>query len=231
MVFVIGHRGAPFYSPENTIESFKKAIEFGVDFIECDIHLSKDKKLVVIHDEKLERTTNGKGYVKDFTLKELRRLQVLGRSKIPTLREVLELKFPTMIELKSFNISGKYEIYPELVKETLKVMRSFKSKAIFISFDKRYLKELKKCPFKKMLLFSAFPSNLKKLKMLNLVGLGVKYTSLTSKNIKKAHENNFKILAWTINDEKNIKKILESKVDFITSDNPKLAVEIVRSKV
>lgn len=228
MVYVVGHRGAPFYEPENTIKSFKKAIEFGVDFIECDVHLTKDKKVVVIHDDTLDRKTNGKGYVKDFSLEELRKLSVEGKGKIPTLEEVLKLDFSIMIELKSFNVSGKYKIYPDLVKETLKLVENFKSKLIFISFDPRYLEELKNYPFERMLLSVVFPSDLNELRKLNLAGLGIKYTSLNFENIKKAHENNFKILAWTVNDEEEIKKILESKVDFIGSDDPKLAVKCIK---
>ena len=61
MVEVIGHRGAAGYEPENTIRSFKKAIAFGVDTIELDVRLTKDKKLIVLHDQELDRTTNGKG--------------------------------------------------------------------------------------------------------------------------------------------------------------------------
>ena len=72
MVRIIGHRGAMGYAPENTLESFKKAIELGCDAIELDVRLSKDGQLVVIHDAKVNRTTNGKGLVSEKTLKELK---------------------------------------------------------------------------------------------------------------------------------------------------------------
>lgn len=230
MTYIIGHRGAPKYEPENTIESFKKAIEFGADFIECDIHLTKDNRVVVIHDHTLNRTTIGRGYVKDFYLEELKRVLIeKTNSRIPTLEEVLELNFPTVIELKSFQDSaGKYMIYPGLVNKILELVRGFKPRIIFVSFDQRYLEELRGCLFDKMLLSSSFPINLDKIQRLNLIGLGIKYNALNSENIKKAHENNFKILAYTVNKKRKIKKMLKLGVDFIASDNSKLAVKCAK---
>ena len=74
MVLVIGHRGARCCAPENTIPSFRLALEAGVDGVEMDIHMTRDGEVVVIHDDTLERTTTGSGYVKDHTLRELKGL-------------------------------------------------------------------------------------------------------------------------------------------------------------
>ena len=73
-----GHRGYPAEHPENTLASFRSAIELGVDIIECDVHLSSDGDLVVIHDHTLERTTDGQGLVRDHTTAELRELDAGG---------------------------------------------------------------------------------------------------------------------------------------------------------
>jgi glycerophosphoryl diester phosphodiesterase len=81
----IGHRGAKGYEPENTLISFEKAIDLNVDGIELDVHLSLDGEIMVIHDETIDRTTNGKGFVKNFTALELKEFG------IPTLIEVLDL--------------------------------------------------------------------------------------------------------------------------------------------
>ncbi|HEY0583266.1 MAG TPA: glycerophosphodiester phosphodiesterase family protein, partial [Chloroflexota bacterium] len=70
-VWVVGHRGAMGHSPENTMASFERGLELGADWIELDVHLSQDGKLIVIHDETLDRTTNGRGRVRDHTLAEL----------------------------------------------------------------------------------------------------------------------------------------------------------------
>src|ERR1700680_3368268 len=71
---VIGHRGASAHAPENTMAAFRRAVEMGAGFIETDLHLSRDARFVAIHDATLERTTNGRGAVRDFTLAELREL-------------------------------------------------------------------------------------------------------------------------------------------------------------
>ena len=80
----IGHRGAKGYATENTLVSFQKAIELGVDGIELDVHLSIDGEIIVIHDDTIDRTTSQKGFVKDFTSTELEIL------KIPTLEAVVD---------------------------------------------------------------------------------------------------------------------------------------------
>ena len=99
---VFAHRGYSAKYPENTMAAFKAALKFNVDGIELDVHETKDGALVVIHDEKVNRTTNGKGYVKDYTLKQIKELDAgswfnknFKGEKIPTLKEVLQLVKPT----------------------------------------------------------------------------------------------------------------------------------------
>src|SRR6185369_17228462 len=86
----IGHRGASGYLPENSISSFRKAIELKADGIELDVHLCKSGEPVVIHDETVDRTTNGKGTVATLTLSQLRSLEIAPGETIPTLEEVLQ---------------------------------------------------------------------------------------------------------------------------------------------
>ena len=97
MSIILGHRGASGHAPENTLEAFKLAMDMGAEGFELDVHLSKDGELVVIHDETVDRTTNGKGLVWEKTLAELKELDACNKmeayrgAKIPTLREVYEL--------------------------------------------------------------------------------------------------------------------------------------------
>ncbi|MEO0143058.1 MAG: glycerophosphodiester phosphodiesterase family protein [candidate division WOR-3 bacterium] len=103
MIEIIGHRGARGIEPENTIRSFKKAIELKVDYIECDVHLTKDGHIVLIHDHTLDRTTNGTGYVNDYSFDAIRKLDAGKGEKIPTLQELIDLikgKVKAHIELK-----------------------------------------------------------------------------------------------------------------------------------
>src|SRR4051812_10295524 len=73
-VWIVGHRGAMGYRPENTLASYEHALQLGADWIECDCHLSRDGALIVMHDETVDRTTNGHGLVRDHTLAELKQL-------------------------------------------------------------------------------------------------------------------------------------------------------------
>ena len=96
-MLVIAHRGASGHAPENTLAAFRKSLAMGATFIETDLQLSRDARFVAIHDSTVERTTNGKGAVRDLTLADLRRLdagawfgsEFVGE-RIPTLEEVLD---------------------------------------------------------------------------------------------------------------------------------------------
>ena len=105
-IIKVGHRGAMGYEPENTLRSFKKALELGVDMIEFDVYVCKSGELVVIQDDTLERTTNGKGLVIEKTLAELKELDAGKEEKIPTLEEIMDLadkKVKINVELKGNN--------------------------------------------------------------------------------------------------------------------------------
>src|SRR3954452_5816424 len=109
-VHIIAHRGASGYAPENTIAAFDKALEIKTDYIEIDVQRSKDGKLVIIHDHKVDRTTNGTGYVRDLTYEQLKRLDAgswngpqFSGEKIPSFEEILDRyhgKIGILIELK-----------------------------------------------------------------------------------------------------------------------------------
>ena len=120
------HRGASGYAPENTLESFQKAIDLGADGIELDVQLTKDDQIVVIHDEILGRTCEGTGWVKDYTLEELRRFNYnktfpqVAHADIPTLREVYELMKPSGLTI---NVELKTGIvfYEELERKVIEL--------------------------------------------------------------------------------------------------------------
>lgn len=128
--FVWGHRGAPELMPENTLESFHAAINAGADGIELDVQLSSDNVAVVLHDDTLDRTTNGYGSVGQYTWKELSRLRIrngageLTTSKIPRLEEVFE-----SIEDSYLCIEYKYgpNDFPGLVERTLGIVRHYQA--------------------------------------------------------------------------------------------------------
>ncbi len=98
----VGHRGAKAYAPENTLASFSKAIEIGVDAVELDVRKTRDGELVVMHDADIKRTTNGKGLVSELTLAQIKAFSSGGET-VPTLGEALDFlggKVKVVIELK-----------------------------------------------------------------------------------------------------------------------------------
>ena len=113
----IAHRGASKQYPENTLLAFRKAIEQGVDYLEMDVHLTQDREIVIMHDETLDRTTNGTGFIWDQTLEELRKLDAGRGEPIPTLADVVELVRPTPVRLY---LELKYEIERDYTDKYLK---------------------------------------------------------------------------------------------------------------
>ena len=135
---VIGHRGAAGLEPENTLLAFKKALKLGVDELELDILPSKDGHLMVIHDDKIDRTTNGSGYVKNLTLSELKKLNAGKGEKIPTLNEVFDLIKNKNVIL---NIELKKSGYENKVVDLIKKYK-FEKKVLVISFVADAIKKI-----------------------------------------------------------------------------------------
>ena len=95
IMLIIAHRGASSEAPENTLIAFSKAVEIGADYIEFDIRLTKDKEIIIMHDENTKRTTGYDGLIKDMTLSELKKLNCGNEAidaEIPTLEEIINLK-------------------------------------------------------------------------------------------------------------------------------------------
>ncbi|NRU22051.1 glycerophosphoryl diester phosphodiesterase [Clostridium beijerinckii] len=144
------HRGASEYAPENTLEAFELAVAQGADGVELDVQLTKDGELVVIHDETIDRTSNGRGNVIEYTLKELKNFNFncsnpnYVYAEIPTLKEVYELLKPTNliinVELKTGIIF--YEGIEEKVLKLSKDM-DFEDRVIYSSFNHYTIKKIK----------------------------------------------------------------------------------------
>ena len=183
---IIAHRGIYDNKKifENSLEAFKKAIDKGYA-IELDLRLTKDNKIVIFHDDKLERLTNEKGYIKDKNFIELEKIKLINNSKIPTFKEVLDLvngKVPLLIELKS-NIKGA-----RLEKEVVKELKNYKGEYAIQSFNPRTILWFRifKRDILRGLLIS--PKTIKSLKLLNVCKpdfINVNKTLLDNKTIKE----------------------------------------------
>jgi glycerophosphoryl diester phosphodiesterase len=217
----IGHRGARAYAPENTITSFKKAIEIGVDAIELDVRKTKDNELVVIHDADVKRTTNGKGLVSELTLKEIKGFSAEGGEKIPTLEEALDFlrkKVKVFIELKEEGIE----------KQVLSIVheKGLGKNVVLVSFLEDALKKVRELDddICTGLIYATHRNPVKAALELKASYLLALYRFTHTANVQKAHENGLKIVVWTINNPEEAKEYAKKGVDGIASDKPDILV-------
>lgn len=219
----IGHRGAMGYEPENTLISFKKALELGVDAVELDVYVCKTGELVVIHDDKLDRTTNSKGYVIEKTFEELRSLDAGKGEKIPTLEEVLDLvdkKVIVNIELKGENTARPVS---ELLKKYMDD-KGWKGELFLVSSFNHY--EL--LSFHNLMpeirigvlitgILIGYAEFAEKLKVYS-VNLDKDFINIEF--VKDAHSRGMKVFVWTVDDFDDIERMKKLGVDGIFSNFP-----------
>lgn len=216
-ILKIGHRGAKGYVAENTLASFQKAIDLGADGIELDVHLSLDGKVIVIHDETVDRTTSGKGFVKDYSATELK---ALG---IPTLISVFELvnqKCFINVELKTYETANKVaELIEHYVAEKGWKYDDF----IVSSFDWNALQQVR---FQNDNIRIGVLTNtdiglaLAFAKFIKAYSIHPYYHLLTTKNVANMQTKNFKVYPWTINEPEDIIFVKSLNVDGIITDFP-----------
>lgn len=219
----IGHRGAKGYEPENTLIAFEKAINLGVDGIELDVHLSSDKELIVIHDETVDRTTNGKGEVNQLSLKELKALKIEITEKIPTLTEVLDLvnqRCFINIELKGI---GTAQPVLQLISHYTSEKNWDYNSFIISSFDWKMLEETHSLDSKikiGVLTEESIDKALAFAKKINAFSIHPDYELLSKENVILMQQNGFEVYPWTVNSENTIQKIKSYNVNGIISDFP-----------
>ncbi|WP_293871357.1 glycerophosphodiester phosphodiesterase family protein [Flavobacterium sp.] len=213
----IGHRGATGYSAENTLEAFQKAIELGVDGIELDVHLSLDGKVMVIHDDTIDRTTSGKGFVKDFSSQELTEFE------IPTLEAVFELinqQCFINIELKTFETAYKVV---ELIDYFVSEKNSNYADFIISSFDWNALQQIhflnEEIPIG-VLTNTDLELALAFAKFIKAYSIHPHYHLVTKENVIQMQSKNFKVFPWTVNEPSAITFVKSLNVDGIITDFP-----------
>jgi glycerophosphoryl diester phosphodiesterase len=216
-ILKIGHRGAKGYEPENTLISFGKAIDLNVDGIELDVHLSSDGEIMVIHDETIDRTTNGKGFVENLTSSQLKELE------IPTLIEVLDLanrRCFINIELKGI---GTTKPTADLIELYAKQKNWNYKDFIVSSFDWKMLEETQLLNPKiriGVLTEESISAALAYAKKINAFSIHPDYRLLTKDNVALMQKSGFEIYPWTVNSNEDIQKIKSFNVNGIISDFP-----------
>lgn len=222
-ILKIGHRGAKGYEPENTLLSFQKAIDLGVDGIELDVHRSNEGEIIVIHDEKINRTTNGEGFVTDFSLTELKFFRINETHTIPTLKEVLDLvnqKCFVNVELKG---NGTAKPVVALIEEYVLEKNWEYSHFIISSFDWNALKEVRSLNSKipiGILTHTDLDLAMAFAKFIKAETIHPHFHLLTKENTKQIQENGQLVFPWTVNEIENIQKMKLFNVNGIISDFP-----------
>lgn len=219
----IGHRGAKGHIAENTLESIQKALDFGVDAIEIDVHKCETGELVVIHDFTLDQTTNGSGEIAKKSLAELKALKVENKFRIPLLTEVLDLieeKCTINIELKGLNTAtATSEIIKKYIAE-----RNWKYEDFIVSsFQKNELFQMRKLDENVLLGILSKASVTEAIALGKLLKASAIHPSLgiiTRDNVKASHEAGFNVNVWTVNEPEHIARMQEFGVDGIISDFP-----------
>jgi glycerophosphoryl diester phosphodiesterase len=244
-ILVIAHRGGGGLWPENTMYAFARVVELGADIIEMDVHSTLDGELVVIHDDTMDRTTDGTGRVQEFTLAQLKELDAgytwtpdNGKSfpfrsrglTVPTLAEVFTA-FPDIamnIEIKQFQ--------PSIIAPLSRLIRDCKmtERVLIASVDTNTLREFRRvCP---QVATSAGEQETRSFYRMHLARLGrlckapahafqvPQYSGdrevVTRSFLKAAHGRNMEVHVWTINDAEDMRRLMSMGVDGIVTDYP-----------
>ncbi|MDI6755383.1 MAG: glycerophosphodiester phosphodiesterase family protein [Thermodesulfobacteriota bacterium] len=241
-VMVIAHRGFSGEAPENTLAAFQKAIETGSDMLELDVHLSKDKEVVVIHDETLERTTNGQGRVADHTLKELKKQDAGFRfgpqfsgERIPTLKEVLELaKGKILVNVEIKNPTHDRYLITELADRALQEVKNagMLNQVIFSSFNPVSLERIKAREPRAWVallyhndwIFLREVTRGQSFPVLNL-----RRNFLTKEKIAKIHQEGMLVNVYTVDSEEEIDRFIGWGIDGIITNQPDRLIKILQN--
>jgi glycerophosphoryl diester phosphodiesterase len=218
-VLRIGHRGAAGYAPENTLASIEKAISFGLDFVEVDVQRTNDGHLVILHDERVDRTTNGTGLVSEMPLRSLRKLDAGAGQGIPTLGEVLQTasgRIGLILELK---VQG-------LAAQTYKAVHrlAFTGPVIYASFIHGEMRSIREAD-PQALTIALFGRLMKKTpgtvaQSVQATHVGFNYKVVTKSLVETCHQRGLVVFVYTVNERQDIQKQKSLGVDGIISDFP-----------
>lgn len=234
---IIAHRGASSYAPENTLAAFQKALDFGADGIELDVRLSKDDIPVICHDASINRTSNGKGYIHELTVAELREFHFYGKFKrefskerIPTLEDVLKLigDKPITLNIELKNVPYMPKNLEHKVLE-LVYKYNFRNRVIYSSFDHELLARLQKLdPTARIGLI--FHMNLVNffdyidLTELDLYSIHPNYFYLTEEIVAEVKRRGIKTFIYTVNNPTDARHFASMGVDELITNNPLLLI-------
>jgi len=233
-ILIIAHRGASSITPENTLKAFKKAIELGADGIEFDVHETKDREIVITHDDDIKRITGKSGSIKDLTLKELKSFNFGEGEKIPTLQELLELvkskiwlnceiKVEGVISklikiFKENNITDSVIVSSFIHSELLKIQK-IDPQIRLASLEPTFYARKVEWQVKREMIQYCIDNK--------LYAINPFYPLVNQQFVDFAHENNIKVFPWTVDSKPSIRRLIKLGVDGIITNDLVKAKEIL----
>lgn len=227
MIKVIGHRGAPALLPENTIASVVKALELGVDGVEVDVRATKDRVLVLFHDEGLERLAGVRALLSERTYSYISTIRVRGE-RIPRFEEFLEVveRYPNKI----FFVEVKE---PELVGTVADaaVERGLGDRVVVISFFHRALLAARRRGLRVGVIFVCRPVELRRLvEGVDPSFVFPRYDMVDEELVDEAHRIGAEVCPWVVNDAAALHKMVELGVDWVATDHPERVLKLLQQK-
>jgi glycerophosphoryl diester phosphodiesterase len=243
-MLVLGHRGEPRLAPENTVASFaliRDDLDHGIDGAECDVQMTKDGELVVIHDEKVDRTTDGNGWVKDLTLQEIRKFDAgvrfpgpLHHEPIPTMREVFEVFDGTRatlnVELKNSEVP-----YAGMEERLLELASRYSLNVVYSSFNIQSMGVIRKLSPKARtgLLYAPWliraPDVVTAAREQGANAIHPYVLNTLDGLIREVHDAGLAIAPWTVDLNVLVRHFAGSGVETVISNDPRMAAEVVAS--
>jgi len=239
------HRGGSLLWPENSLLAFRNAVALGVDFIEFDVHLSKDGEVVVIHDPTLDRTTTGAGPVMDRTVAELKALRLKDRTGAAT-----EETVPTLDEVVAVAVQGRRRIlleikvdpsrarYPGIEEKVLTILdrHGMAGSTVVMAFEAptwRRVRELRAdvatCALysARMLGRTTLAAELDTLRSAGVRFIGVEHVAVDAAAVTQARAAGIELGAWTVNDPAAMKRLIDAGPAILITDQPDVAKTVL----
>ncbi len=239
-VNVISHRGANKYAPQNTVPAFKKSLEIGIDGFETDVHLTADDHIVICHNYTVDETSNGFGKVSDMTLGRLRELdfgsyfsEKFVGTQLPMLEEFLQLCKDESVKVMNIEIKEPLNGDKTIADKTIAMVKEYGlfDKLIISSFDPEIIKQCKKVdpacktgflysPERKIYYYKMLFNYIGYAKEIGADYLHPHYSLVSASYVERCHKNGIGVNPWTVDDDNQVKRMLNCGVDGIITNVP-----------
>ena len=243
---IAAHRGGALLWPENSLLAFRNAIALGADLVETDVHLTADGEVVVLHDPTLDRTTTGTGRVRDVARVALSPLRLRDRDgastaePVPTLVELLDIVAPSRAELLlEIKVGADRSRYPGIEEKVLRLVRerNLERRVVVMAFETATVKRIRELDpaIRLALLVSRGRVERERVPAAEAVrwaqeagasDLGIDYRVLDAGLIEAARRARMPLAAWTVNEESDIRRVIDLGVDVVTTDRPDLGLKV-----